>query len=150
MTKALDWFTEFERAGYRLQHTRSGHYWAIGPAGDKVTVIGATNSDHRSCLNERARLRQHQRAREAAARNLKPSRCPETRVQAGEWERTKSRYLAAGLCHRCAGQAAWACQRGTGGWFAAKPPCVNCAELVEMLPYPTVCPVWRSLTRKRA
>lgn len=67
MTKTLEWFeNEFGRAGYRLQRTRSGHYWAIGPAGDKVTVLGSTDSDHRSYLNERARLRQHRRAREAA------------------------------------------------------------------------------------
>jgi hypothetical protein len=150
VNKTLQWFQEFERLGYHLQHTRSGHHWAIGPAGDKVTVLGSTPSDHRSCLNERARLRRHQQRREAAARKLKPSTLPESLGQAGEWERVKSRYLGAGLCHRCSAQAAYAHEGGSGGWGRAHPPCVGCVEIVELFPYPTAVPEWRCLFRKRS
>lgn len=74
---------------------------------------------------------------------------PETCKQALEWERTKGRYLRAGLCHRCAAQAAWAHQAGAGGWGAIHPPCTVCAEIVELFAYPTTSPLWRRLTRKR-
>lgn len=73
----------------------------------------------------------------------------ETLDQVGEWERTKRRYLWAGLCHKCAAQAAWANQVGAGGWGAIHPPCVECVELVELLAYPTTNPLWRSVARKR-
>ena len=33
---------------------------------------------------------------------------PETLAQVDQWETTKRRYLRAGLCHKCAAQAAWA------------------------------------------
>jgi hypothetical protein len=147
--KTLEWFREWERLGYRLQRTRSGHLWAIGPAGDKVTVLGSTNSDHRSHLNERARLRQHQRAREARARNLKPSTEPESPRQVRDWEYAKHRYARAGLCERCAALAAWSHQDGAGGWAKLRPPCVDCAEIVEQFAYPTVNPLWRAVMRKR-
>lgn len=148
--KSLQWFEdEFGRAGYRLQRTQGGHYWAIGPAGDKVTVLGGTNSDHRSCLNGRARLRQHQRAREAAARNLKPSTKPESPRQVRDWEYAKHRYVRAGLCERCAALAAWAHQDGAGGWGKLPPPCTGCVEIVEQFPYPTANPLWRAVMRKR-
>ena len=70
----------------------------------------------------------------------------ETLEQVAGWERTKKRYLRAGLCHKCAAQAAWAHQGGAGGWGAIHPPCV---ELVELLAYPTTNPIWRSVARKR-
>jgi hypothetical protein len=74
----------------------------------------------------------------------------ETLEQAAEWERTKTRYLRAGLCHRCAAQAAWGHARGAGvGWNAIHPPCAVCAELVALLPYPSPNPFWRTVTRKR-
>lgn len=73
----------------------------------------------------------------------------ETLEQAVQWERTKRRYLRAGLCHKCSAQAAWAHQRGAGGWSAIHPPCPGCVDLVEMLTYPTTNPLWRSVTRKR-
>lgn len=151
ITKSLQWFESegYERLGYRLSRTRSGHWKVLDPAGKLVTVLGSTNSDHRGWLNERARLRRHQRDREAAARRIKPSTRPETPTQAGEWARVKSRYLQAGLCHKCSAQAAYANQQGTGGWFGIHPPCTGCAEIVELFPYPTINPAWRSVVRKR-
>ncbi len=74
---------------------------------------------------------------------------PETLDQAAFWEKTKTRYLRAGLCHRCAAQAAWAHQVGAGGWGAIHPPCVGCVEIVEVFAYPTPNPLWRSVVRKR-
>jgi hypothetical protein len=60
---------------------------------------------------------------------------PETLAMAHQWEKAKGgRYLRAGLCHKCAAQAAWAHQPGAGGWFAIHPPCADCFELVELLP----------------
>ena len=44
------------------------------------------------------------------------STVPETLAQVDQWEKTKRRYLRAGLCHKCAAQAAWATQPGAGGW----------------------------------
>ena len=73
----------------------------------------------------------------------------ETQAQAVEWERVKTRYLHAGLCHYCAGQAAYGHQNGSGGWAAVRPPCSVCAPLVEMFPYPTRAPLWRAVIRKR-
>jgi hypothetical protein len=73
----------------------------------------------------------------------------ETFEQAIQWERTKRRYLRAGLCHKCAAQAAWGHQRGAGGWSVIRPPCAGCVEIVELLAYPTMNPLWRSVTRKR-
>lgn len=80
---------------------------------------------------------------------IRTSTRPETLGQAAEWERVKLRYLRAGLCHKCAAQAAWANQVGAGGWGAIHSPCVGCVEIVELLPYPTSNPLWRSVVRKR-
>ena len=55
----------------------------------------------------------------------------------------------AGLCHKCAAQAAWAYQSGAGGWGAIHPPCAECVGIVEMFAYPTTNPLWRSVIRKR-
>jgi hypothetical protein len=74
---------------------------------------------------------------------------PETLDQVAEWERTKQRYLRAGLCHKCAAQAAWANQVGAGGWGAIQPPCAECVEIVELFACPTTNPLWRSVVRKR-
>ena len=74
---------------------------------------------------------------------------PETLAMAREWERTKTRYLRAGLCHKCAAQAAWGHQIGAGSWHAIRPPCVDCVEIVELFPYPTRSPSWRAVLRKR-
>ena len=74
---------------------------------------------------------------------------PETLEQVAQWEITKRRYLRAGLCHKCAAQAAWACQSGAGGWTVIHPPCPVCVELVALLPWPTTNPLWRAVQRKR-
>jgi hypothetical protein len=68
---------------------------------------------------------------------------------ARQWEIRKGRYLRAGLCHKCAAQAAWAHQPGAGGWFGIHPPCPDCSELVMLFAYPTANPVWRAVLRKR-
>ena len=74
---------------------------------------------------------------------------PESQAQVLQWEKTKRRYLQAGLCHKCAAQAAWACQLGAGGWGPINPPCPECAEIVAMFPWPTSNPLWRAVLRKR-
>jgi hypothetical protein len=74
---------------------------------------------------------------------------PETLAQVRQWEKTKARYLRAGLCHKCAAQAAWAHQPGTGGFKLIHPPCDDCFEIVQLLPTPTSNPVWRQVFRKR-
>ena len=74
---------------------------------------------------------------------------PETLVMARQWELTKKRYLRAGLCHKCAAQAAWAHQPGAGGWTVVRPPCPECREIVALLQYPTRNPLWRAVQRKR-
>ena len=51
---------------------------------------------------------------------------PETLEQAVQWERTKRRYLRAGLCDKCAAQAAWATSAGRGRVVAIHPPCAGC------------------------
>jgi hypothetical protein len=149
LPKGLTWFDEFERLGYYLERSRSGHWKAYDPAGKLAATLGGSPSDSRSWLNDRAYLRRHQQRREDAARKVKPSTRPESLAQARTWEKTKGRYLAAGLCRKCAGQAAWAHQSGAGGWGLAHPPCSDCAEIVELFPYPTVMPEWRCLFRKR-
>ena len=76
---------------------------------------------------------------------------PETLRQAQEWERIKLGYLRAGLCHKCAAQAAWGHQPGAGGWCAVNPPCPDCAPFVAMFPVVTANPHWRTrIVRKRA
>lgn len=54
---------------------------------------------------------------------------PETVVQAVVWQTVKNRYLAAGLCDGCAGQAAWGHQ-ALVGFRAVHPPCQRCAGTV--------------------
>jgi hypothetical protein len=86
---------------------------------------------------------------EARGLAIRVSSRPETLAQAIEWEKVKRRYQFAGLCGKCAPQAAWAHQPGAGGWFAIQPPCPVCAEIVEMFAYPTRNPLWRAVIRKR-
>lgn len=63
-----------------------------------------------------------------------PRERPETPRQAQHWETVKNRYLQAGLCRRCAAQAAWGHQCG---FRLIHPPCQVCraiklpTELVE-------------------
>lgn len=72
---------------------------------------------------------------------------PETLSQAAEWERTKGRYVALGLCEVCGAQAAWGHQKGAGGWSAVNPPCDRCALVVAALPVETTNAVWRKSLR---
>jgi hypothetical protein len=74
---------------------------------------------------------------------------PETLRQARAWDEVKHRYMLAGLCERCAGQAAWGHQWGSGGWRSLRPPCVGCHEIVGLFAYPTTDPRWRCIVRKR-
>lgn len=70
---------------------------------------------------------------------------PETLGQVREWERTKRRYLAEGLCHRCAANAAYGHQLG---FSRVEPPRATCAMLV--LSFPVDKPNgWRALPRDR-
>jgi hypothetical protein len=48
---------------------------------------------------------------------------PETPRQAATWENVKNRYVEAGLCTGCAGQAAYGHQLG---FTRIKDPCDNC------------------------
>lgn len=69
---------------------------------------------------------------------------PETLSQARRWEVNRRRYeIDAGLCARCAGQAAWAHQLG---WRSiATSPCAGCLPLVVKLPKRTANSDWRAL-----
>jgi hypothetical protein len=57
---------------------------------------------------------------------------PETKSQAQRWEGVKNKYLAAGLCLKCASQEAWGHQIG----FARLEyqPCSQCEPLVAEFP----------------
>lgn len=71
---------------------------------------------------------------------------PETRREAANWETAKNKYLAAGLCYRCAAQAAWGIQNG---WGTIHPPCRACAPVVAAFPQPVRgSVVWRRLPPK--
>lgn len=52
---------------------------------------------------------------------------PETVGQAREWDRNLRAYVALGLCHGCAAQAAWGHQVGFG---LSEPPCPVCRPVV--------------------
>jgi hypothetical protein len=69
----------------------------------------------------------------------KPTR-PETLRQAQVWEGVKHRYVLAGLCDRCAAQAAWGHQWGAGGWRVLRSPCTGCFEIVGLFAYSTTNP----------
>jgi hypothetical protein len=72
---------------------------------------------------------------------------PETMRQAQRWDVIKLRYMDAGLCHRCAAQAAWGHQDNAGGWNDLQPPCDRCAPIVRGFPVPTTNPLWRKIER---
>ena len=72
---------------------------------------------------------------------------PETLEQALRWDKTKLRYLRAGLCETCAAQAAYGHQSHSGGWLSLNPPCGKCAPLVSEFPLATTNPVWRKALR---
>jgi hypothetical protein len=59
----------------------------------------------------------------------KPSTLPETARQAGTWEATKTHYLRAGLCFKCAAQAAYGHQQGSGGFGSLRRPCPGCVGM---------------------
>ncbi|WP_086149173.1 hypothetical protein [Cellulosimicrobium sp. KWT-B] len=65
------------------------------------------------------------------ARPSKKSK-PETLGQARNWERLKNVYLARGLCHRCASQAAYGHQLGF--LSLEHEPCAACRPLVATFP----------------
>jgi hypothetical protein len=73
----------------------------------------------------------------------KPSKAqqPETVGQAMRWDRVKTRYLQAGLCHKCAAQAAWGHQIG---FALSHPPCALCAPIAATFPTDTAGD-WRKL-----
>jgi hypothetical protein len=56
---------------------------------------------------------------------------PETVGQALHWQTAFSHYLADGLCHRCASQAAWGHQNG---FSLIRPPCDACQPIVDTFP----------------
>jgi hypothetical protein len=72
-------------------------------------------------------------------------RRPETLSQARTFDRLNRRYLAVGLCYRCAAQAAYGHQLG---FALSHQPCERCAPLVAELPTKRVNG-WRSLAAER-
>lgn len=68
---------------------------------------------------------------------------PETQRQAERWDVTRDNYAAAGLCDRCAAQAAYG---HADGFSEVHPPCPGCSELVAALPVSRVNG-WRSFPR---
>lgn len=67
-------------------------------------------------------------------------RRPETLGQARARELVKRAYLDAGLCHRCAAQAAWGHQCG---FTLAERPCPGCEAAVADLPEAAAGGAWR-------
>lgn len=55
----------------------------------------------------------------------------ETPTQARRWQARLTRYTDAGLCHRCAAQAAYG---ATHGWSVVHAPCASCEPVVQSLP----------------
>ena len=66
-------------------------------------------------------------------------------AQAFTWR--NNQYLRAGLCPRCAAQAAYGHQHG---WRAVHPPCDACAAIVGSFPKWTSVDAWRALGREGA
>lgn len=69
---------------------------------------------------------------------------PETMGQARLWDATNGWYLKAGLCGRCASQAAWGHQIG---WSRVRPPCETCAPITAAFPLEQVND-WRSVPKQ--
>lgn len=74
-------------------------------------------------------------------------RKPETLAQARRWETTKRRYIGAGLCDKCAAQAAWGHQIG---FSRINAPCADCAAVVGAFPKGTSHAAWNVLERDSA
>jgi hypothetical protein len=72
---------------------------------------------------------------------------PETLRQAQRWDAIKLRYADAGLCDRCAAQAAWGHQDNAGGWDDLHLPCDRCEPVVRGFPVPTTNSLWRKFER---
>lgn len=72
---------------------------------------------------------------------------PETVRQAQRWDAIKLCYVDAGLCDRCAAQAAWGHQDNAGGWDNLHPPCGRCKSVARGFPVPTTNPLWRKFER---
>lgn len=66
------------------------------------------------------------------AQRLTRKAAPETLREAQTWDVVKNKYLAYGLCHTCACQAAWGHQIGFSN--TTRQPCDGCASLVGALP----------------
>jgi hypothetical protein len=66
-------------------------------------------------------------AKDAAKKPTEPEGLGQVRV----WDRKKKRYLIAGLCERCAAQAAWGHAIGFG---KIEKPCSVCQPLVNEFP----------------
>jgi hypothetical protein len=72
---------------------------------------------------------------------------PETSREAQTWQTTLNLYLADGLCHRCAAQAAWGHQNG---FSLVRPPCQVCRPIVDTFPVPAgKDSPWRRFPRGR-
>ena len=84
----------------------------------------------------RATIRRRSRAADAlAAERAQKARAeqPETIGQARVWTRKCHRYSIAGLCPRCAAQAAYG---HANGFADIKDPCSDCQPLVSAFPTP--------------
>ena len=83
----------------------------------------------------RARLAEQSAATEMAKKRLEVRRAekPETLGQARVWQRKSGRYQIAGLCHRCAAQAAYG---HAEGFQNIKDPCETCQPTVDGFPTP--------------
>lgn len=87
----------------------------------------------------RATMRRRAKAADAKAQELAIKRAtttarreaPETIGQARVWTRKAHRYEIAGLCTRCAAQAAWGHAQGFG---EIKDPCSACQPIVDTFP----------------
>jgi hypothetical protein len=65
----------------------------------------------------------------------------ETLGQAQRFESFKNRYVGVGLCHYCAGQAAYGHQHG---FAVIEPVRACCTRIIDRLPNPESC-CWRSM-----
>jgi hypothetical protein len=79
------------------------------------------------------------------ARLLRRLDRPETLYQAQEFDRRRSGYEAAGLCYRCAAQAAYGHQLG---FARVHSPCDGCVGIVAGFPL-AARNGWRKLSRGR-
>jgi hypothetical protein len=71
----------------------------------------------------------------------------ETMRQAQRWDVIKLCYINAGLCGRCAAQAAWGHQDNAGGWNDLQAPCDRCESVIRDFPVATTNLLWRKFER---